>query len=216
MAVRLNKRSGEVFLYGIVGNAGQYQESFTALEVSEALEKLDGKRALVRINSPGGNVDEGLAIFNQLLRYRGGCDTSNDGVVASIATVIYLAGTKRIASEGSLFMIHDAWAFGSGSSTELRKLADVAQKHNESLVQVYRKYLNRSESQIRALMAQETWFDEREAIEVGLSTTLASSKATPIAVEAKWFRRMPSALKRPARSDAWHFRAVAAKAKNGC
>ena len=91
------------------------------MSVSDALESLDGGRATVRINSPGGSADEGIAIYNTLKRYAGGVDTINEALAASAASVIFLAGETRTMSAGSRLMIHRALTIEIGNADRMRK-----------------------------------------------------------------------------------------------
>ena len=192
MTIRVDKKSGEVFLYGVVGDSWG-EDSFTALDVLSALDKLDGKRALVRVNSPGGIADEGIAIYNALKRYSGGVDTTVDAVAASAASVIALAGEKRTTSSGGRWMIHRALTLAVGNANEMRKIADTLETYDKSLVEIYGKYVQGTPDEIMQLLTDETWYTGETAMASGLSTGLAEeTNAEPMV--AAWFRNAPEGL----------------------
>ena len=190
--IRCNPKTGEVFLYGIVGSSS-INECFDAGEVVQALDRLNGSRALVRINSPGGVADEGIAIYNALKRYSGGVDTFNDAIAASAASVIFLAGDKRFASMGSRVMIHQAMTLAVGNADELLKTASTLKKYDESLIAIYARYLRKSPLAISDMMRAETWFNDSESVAVGLAPGLEKS-TTAEPMIASWFKRTPAAL----------------------
>lgn len=192
MTVRVDKKSGEVFLYGVVGDSWG-EDSFTALDVLAALDKLDGKRALVRVNSPGGIADEGIAIYNALKRYSGGVDTTVDAVAASAASVIALAGEKRTTSSGGRWMIHRALTLAVGNANEMRKIADTLETCDKSLVEIYGKYVQGTPDEIMQLLTNETWYTGETAMASGLSTGLAE-ETTAEPMVAAWFRNAPEGL----------------------
>ena len=198
MSVRMNKDTGEIFLYGIVGDAWG-EDSFTSLDVIDALGKLGGKRALVRINSPGGIADEGIAIYNAIRRYSGGADTVVDALAASAASVIALAGDKRTTSSGARWMIHRALTIEMGNASQLRKTADTLETYDESLAEIYARYMkdanghNMQKADILQLMDAETWFTSESSVAAGLSTDVGEH-ADVLPVVAGWFKNAPEAL----------------------
>lgn len=198
MSVRVNKDSGEVFLYGIVGDSWG-EESFTSGDVIDALGKLGGKRALIRINSPGGVADEGIAIYNAIKRYSAGADTVVDALAASAASVIALAGDKRTTSSGARWMIHRALTIEMGNASQLRKTADTLETYDQSIVEIYSKYLKDETGSpmmpdaIMQLMEAETWYTSESSLTSGLSTQLGdATEAVPQV--AAWFKHPPQAM----------------------
>ena len=187
----LNQSTGELFLYGAVG-ASWFDDSFSSMEVIEALATLGGKRAIVRINSPGGVADEGIAIYNAIKRHKGGADTHVDALAASAASVIALAGETRTTSLGGRWMIHRAMTFELGNATQLRKTADTLETYDRSLVEIYSQYIAKG-SDIMSLLDAETWYTGPESLVAGLSTeTGGTSDAKPTV--ASWFKNPPAAL----------------------
>ncbi len=189
--LKVDNKTSEIFIYDTIG-ADWFGGGITAKSVIEALDSLKGKRATVRINSPGGVADEGIAIYNALKRYDGGVDTVVDSLAASAASVIALAGENRTTAKGGRWMIHKAMGFAIGNSTEMTKTAEILDKYDAALVEIYAEYMPEG-TDIAALLAAETWYNTDEAIAAGLSTGKAESAAVePVA--AAWFKNAPAAL----------------------
>jgi ATP-dependent Clp protease protease subunit len=182
----------ELHLNGVIG------DDITAEQVTSALASLSGKRVKVFINSVGGSVSDGIEIYSALTKHSGGVDTIVNSLAASIASVVMLAGQNRTIGADALVMIHNPWTIAAGDSSRMRKNADVLDKHGDTMVNIYARTMKASVAEIKAMMAQETWLNADEALELGLATIVERSES-----------------KVAARSDAWHFRAVAAKVKNG-
>ena len=137
-------------------------------QFSDVLNEVGNGPLLVEINSPGGNVWDGLSIYNQLRGRRAPVTTRVVGIAASIASIIALAGDKVEMADAALMMIHDPSGMASGTSEDMRKMADALDQHAEVLVGVYAKKTGRSPESIRAAMKAETWFTTPEAIAFGL------------------------------------------------
>ena len=190
MTIRVDKTSGEIFLYGAIGDYWT-EESFTATDVLKALEKLDGKRAIARINSPGGSVDDGIATFNALKRYKPGVDTVVDGIAASSASFVALAGEKRTTSPGAKWMIHKAWTLAMGNADEMAKTVEALRMYDADIAKIYSQYIKGTNGQnitvdeALSMMASETWFTDEASLAAGLSTDLGDGlPVEPIA--ASW------------------------------
>jgi ATP-dependent Clp protease protease subunit len=141
--------------------------------LSKQLEALgDVNEIHVFINSYGGEVAEGLAIYSALRRHKAKVTTYCDGFACSIASVIFMAGDERVMNEASLLMIHNAWTWASGNAEELRKQADDLEKITQASVEAYKAHSSLSEEEIKALMDAETWILPSEALEYGFATTV--------------------------------------------
>ena len=171
-----------VYLYGEVGI--DVDASFIRAAIDESPDGID-----LRINSGGGEVFEGQAIYSLLNQYK--VKTGNpvrvfiDSLAASIASVIAMAGDEIIMAENALLMIHNPWTWGGGTSKELRETANVLDKVRDTLITVYETRTGLSRDTIGALMDEETWFNAKEAVEMGF--------AIPSSARHKWLRQ---ALKR--------------------
>lgn len=154
-------------------------------QFSDVLNEVGNGPLLVEINSPGGNVWDGLSIYNQLRGRRAPVTTRVVGIAASIASIIALAGDKVEMADAALMMIHDPSGMASGTSEDMRKMADALDKHAEVLVGVYAKKTGRSPESIRAAMKAETWFTTPEAVAFGL----VDKPIKQLAMAAKWHPR---------------------------
>lgn len=132
----------------------------------------DAKQIDVFINSNGGDVFEGLAIYHALKRSKAKVVTHCDGMAASIASVIFMAGEERIMPKSSFLMIHNAWGYGVGNAEELRKYADDLETVTQASVGIYKDNSSLSEEEIKALMDNETILTAEEALEYGFATRL--------------------------------------------
>lgn len=189
--LNVNLTTGEIYLYGVVGG-GFWEDGFTEADVIEALGKIGNTKAVVRINSPGGSADQGISIYNALRRHKAGVDTVVDSLAASAASVIALAGESRTSSIGSRWMIHQALTLDIGNADQLRKTAGILDKYDESIVEIYSKYLPAGTDAL-ALMKAETWYTANEAKASGLATAVdGESDAKPTV--ASWFRNPPKSL----------------------
>jgi ATP-dependent Clp endopeptidase proteolytic subunit ClpP len=154
-------------------------------QFSDVLNEVGNGPLLVEINSPGGNVWDGLSIYNQLRGRKAPVTTRVVGIAASIASIIALAGDKVEMADAALMMIHDPSGMASGTSEDMRKMADALDQHAEVLVGVYAKKTGRSPESIRAAMKAETWFTTAEAIQFGL----VDKPIKQLAMAAKWHPR---------------------------
>lgn len=187
----VNRDTGEIFVYGPIGDS-LWEEGITDKLFLQALDALGGKRATVRINSPGGVADQGIAIYNILKRYSGGVDTVVDSIAASAASVIALAGEKRTTSAGGKWMIHQALMLAVGNSNDMRKAADMLDIYDASIVEIYSQYIT-SGIDIKQAMAEETWYSAESAVASGLSTGKGEPSTQEPAV-ANWYKNAPSAV----------------------
>ena len=125
------------------------------------------KRINVRINSPGGSVFDGFSIYNALARHPARIEVDIDGLAASIASVIAMAGDEIRMAENSLLMIHDPWTVAEGDAAHMRKTADLLDKLQGQIQGTYSRRTGLDKSIIADLMAQETWLEPEEAMELG-------------------------------------------------
>ena len=157
----------------------------SAKQFSDVLIECGNGPLLVEINSPGGNVWDGLSIYNQLRGRKAPVTTRVVGIAASIASIIALAGDRVEMADAALMMIHDPSGMASGTSEDMRKMADALDQHAEVLVGVYAKKTGKSPESIRAAMKAETWFTTEEAMMFGL----CDKPIKQLAMAAKWHPR---------------------------
>lgn len=150
----------------------------SAVNLSKKLDEIgDVEQIDVYINSYGGEVAEGLAIYNALRRHKAKIRTYCDGFACSIASVIFMAGDERIMNEASLLMIHNAWTWAAGNAAELRKQADDLEKITQASVEAYKAHSSLSEDEIKTLMDEETWILPTEALEYGFATKVEKTES---------------------------------------
>lgn len=173
--------TAEVYIYDAIAWYG--------VDVNELVNQLNGIKAQtinVRINSPGGDVFDGVAIYNALVRHSARIVVHVDGLAASIASVIAMAGDEVRMHEGSFFMIHDPWMLAIGPADDLRAGADLLDKIGNSLVGIYEKRTGLSRDEIAEMMAAETWMDAVEAREKGFADAVDASTEDDPAPSARF------------------------------
>jgi len=168
----------EVMIYDEIGMYGVDAKSF----IDDVKNLPKDTSVLLRINSPGGSVIDGLAIYDAISRLPQKVTSRIEGIAASMASVIALAADEVIMSENSLYMIHNVWGGEVGESDDLRKAADLMDKMGERLVNIYVSKSGNTEEQIRAWMDEETWFNSAEAVEAGFINLVEA----PIKMAAKF------------------------------
>jgi len=168
----------EVMIYDEIGMYGVDAKSF----IDDVKNLPKDTSVLLRINSPGGSVIDGLAIYDAISRLPQKVTSRIEGIAASMASVIALAADEVIMSENSLYMIHNVWGGEVGESDDLRKAADLMDKMGERLVNIYVSKSGNTEEQIRAWMDEETWFNSAEAVEAGFVSLVEA----PIKMAAKF------------------------------
>ena len=149
----------------------------SAKAFSQTLQDVGQGPLVVEINSPGGNVWDGLAIYNMLRGRNAQVTTRVVGIAASIASIIALAGDTVEMADASLFMIHDPSGMVAGTSEDMRKMADALDQHAEILAGIYAKCTGKPVAQIRAAMSAETWFTAQEAMQFGFADCMTELPA---------------------------------------
>ena len=175
-----------IHLYNEVGAFGAGSKEFLA-----DLGKLDGQHIHLRINSPGGSVVEGTAIYNALRRHKGGVTVHIDALAASMASVIAMSGSPVYIADNALLMIHNPWTVSMGESKDLRKEADLLDKLKSTLVNAYTRKTGMDQAQVAEMMDAETWLDAVEAVALGVADAIeegvaAAATATPEMLRARF------------------------------
>lgn len=164
----------ELWLYGVVGG---YWFGFNADSVGAQLRGLDVTDLTVRLHSPGGSVFEGIAIANLLRNHKATVTVVVDGLAASSASIIALAGDDIVMSPGSQLMVHDVWSFMAGNEKELRQEADFVAKQSVNLAEQYAARAGGTAESWRAAMTAEpdgTWYTADEAVEAKLADRIGT------------------------------------------
>lgn len=160
-------------LSGVVGDSmfGGFDDD----TVNDVLEGIDGP-GTVRINSPGGLVFSGIAIHSMLSRMKG-VTVRVEGLAASIASVIALAGSRLEMERGSMLMIHNPWNIAMGDAEELRKSADVLDKIKVSILDIYEAKTGQPRDLLTEMMDEETWLTADEAVEWGFADAVVGAES---------------------------------------
>lgn len=185
------KDSAEIFLYDIIGGWGISAQGFAKdLKDLGTIKSLD-----IHINSEGGDVFDGKAIFNLIAQHPARVVSHIDGLAASIASIIALAGNEIRMGEGAFFMIHNAWGVGVGDAKDLRKTADLLDSVNDSIIDTYEARSKQNRDDIISWMNDETWMTAREAKDRGFVDVISEPlKIAAQIQEPRLFRHPPSNL----------------------
>lgn len=144
----------------------------SGVSIVRQLKELDADEIRVHINSYGGDVAEGLAIYNVLREHKAKITTICDGFACSAASVVFMAGERRVMQPASLLMIHNAWTIAMGNAEELRKTADDIEIITQASVEAYKMVATIDEKKIKELMDAETWILPKDAVEYGFATEI--------------------------------------------
>jgi ATP-dependent Clp endopeptidase proteolytic subunit ClpP len=166
--------TADIYIYSEVGGYDVNAKSFI-----EELQNHKDKNIDVHINSLGGSVFDGLAIYNALKNHTKKVTTKVEGIAASIASVIAMAGDTIEMAENSLFMIHNPFAMSGGDANELRKTANILDKIRNEIAGIYASKSNHDSDHYVNLMDVETWFNSNETLELGLINSIT----TPLKIE---------------------------------
>ena len=193
--------SAEILLYGEIGSdfggvdATDFYNDVTALDAPEIT---------FRINSYGGDVFAGNAIYNQIRRLDALTTTAVDGVAASIASVIAMAGDRVTMAPNSMLMIHNAWTAVSvagdanaleQSAEEIERMTATLRAIDENIVAAYSARANVGEEQLKDWMDRETWFTAEESIQIGFADEIVEGiPVAALAVPDGKFRNVPETL----------------------
>lgn len=155
------------------------------MSIVNQIKNLDVDEIRVHIDSYGGSVSEGWAIYNALRQHPAKIVAYGDGFVASAALFPFLAGDERIASSLSAYYFHQVMVAASGYASDLRAAADEAEKMTEIGINAFVERTGMDADQVRQLMQAETWMTPTQALDCGLATSITSDGALPIAQDAK-------------------------------
>ena len=168
-----NDASADLYIFGdICAWAWPELGEQSGVTIVNQLKELDVDTINVHINSYGGDVSEGLAIYNVLREHKAQIVTICDGFACSAASVVFMAGDRRVMQPASLLMIHNAWTVAMGNAAQLRKTADDIETITQASVEAYKKVATISEEEIKVLMDAETWILPKDAVEYGFATEI--------------------------------------------
>ncbi len=179
-----NDESRTLFLNGEISDETWYGDEVTPKLFKEELQSGEGD-ITVWINSPGGDVFAAAQIYNMLMDYKGNVTVKIDGLAASAASVIAMAGTEVQMSPVAMMMIHNPATIAIGDSSEMKKAIDMLDEVKESIMNAYEIKTGLSRSRISHLMDAESWFNAKKAVELGFADKLLFSKEETEAEEEK-------------------------------
>lgn len=196
-AIRARGTGAEVAIYDEIGAYGVSAKGFLA----ELGALPEGTPVDLRLNSPGGSVFDAVAIHNALKRHAGPVTVWIDGIAASAASYIAMAGDEIVMPENAFLMIHDPAGLVMGTAEDMRAMAEALDKVKGSLVSGYAAKSGRTTEEVSGLMSAETWFDASDAVAQGFADRLIE----PVRIAARFdigrFRNAPPVLVEAVEAD---------------
>ena len=180
----------EILLYDVIG------EQFGGVSAKQFVQELGSTSGpvTIRINSAGGIVSDGWAIYQAIRTHQQPVTVVVDAVAASIASIIAMAGERLIMADHAFLMIHNPWSMVMGDAKELRRVAATLDTFAEPSVAAYVKKTGESRETIQAWMDEETWFTAAEATEKGFADEVMESMPIAACVPAGLFKHTPTPL----------------------
>lgn len=195
-----NADEAEIFLYDAIVDDEVEAEWWGGVAPQSFVKALRGITAgtiHLRINSPGGSVFAARAIETALREHKAKVIVHIDGLAASAATFIAMAGDEVVMAKGAMFMIHKAWTVAWGNADDLTATADLLAKIDGTLAETYAARTGKTAEEVAAWMAAETWFTAQEAVDAGFADSIADDSAK---ASAAWnlsaYTKAPAALHR--------------------
>ncbi|HOA30517.1 MAG TPA: Clp protease ClpP [Clostridia bacterium] len=197
------KKEASVHIFGDITSWEWFENDVSSYTLAKEIEGLDVDTIHVHINSYGGEVAEGLAIYNMLRQHKAKVITYCDGFACSIASVVFMAGDERIMNNASLLFIHNAWTMAAGNANDFRKTAEDLDKITSASIKAYMEHVNISEEELRDLLDNETWLTADEALEMGFATKIVTESIKNPSQSARMalFRRVTQPLKQISNED---------------
>ncbi len=192
----------ELILEGVIASESWWEDDVTPKTFRDELRQHSGNLT-VRINSPGGDVSAGVAIYNMLNEHEGDVTVKVDGIAASIASLIAMSGDKIIMLPGSMMMVHLPWVFAAGNADDLEGAVEMLKKTGESMIPIYAARTGLSEERVNELLKAETWMTAQDAVELGFADEAVEAKtslADSLAKISELTSSMQSAVMQPVMS----------------
>ncbi|WP_439652898.1 ClpP-like prohead protease/major capsid protein fusion protein [Providencia manganoxydans] len=189
-----SETSADIYIYDEIGGWGISARRFT-----EDLISLGNINHInLHIHSPGGEVFEGIAIYNQLKNHNATITVYIDGLAASMASVIAMVGTEIIMPTNAMMMIHKPWGVSWGDANDMRDYADLLDKVESVLIPAYMEKTGKTKEEIEAMLGEETWLTAEECVEHGFANTVIEPVKAMASLSSKRieeFKSMPNPLK---------------------
>lgn len=192
---RANGSTGEIVLYSLIGDDG-WGDGISSTAFKQDLDGLGPVSTInLRINSPGGYVFEGVTMLNLLVQHQAKVIVHVDGLAASIASVIAMAGDEIRIADSAMMMIHNAATFAWGDARDLRAAADTLDTITGVIKNTYVKRTKQTEDALTTMMDAETWFTAAQALELGFADTVVEPMQVAACLDPRFkFRNIPAAL----------------------
>lgn len=181
-----SENNAEIRIYDVIGWPWVEADAFL-----EKLSRIDAERIKIRINSPGGDVFDGTAIYNAIKDHPAYITTKVEGLAASMASIVALAGDQCEISKSAFFMIHNPWSFSIGDKNDMEKAAKLLDKIGLSMAGIYSKKTGKNTSEILAMMDDETWFSGQEAMDTGFMDDVSKSGSSSARFNLSMYSRAP-------------------------
>lgn len=166
-----------ITMYDVIGEDWWTGGGVTVNRVDAALRKIGDQDVEVHINSPGGDMFEGIAIYNRLREHRSKITVKVMGLAASAASIIAMAGDDILIGAASFLMIHDCWVLAMGNRHELADTAEWLKPFDSAMADVYAAKSGMAKAEVEALMDAETWMNGTQAVERKFATGLLDAAA---------------------------------------
>ena len=189
-------------MYGTIGE-DFFGEGITAQALSDALANAGSYNSItLRLNSPGGDLFEGVAIYNVLKSAGKPVNVVVDGLAASAASLIAMAGDKVTMGTGTMMMIHRAMAMCAGFSDDMRQMADALDTASASAADLYVAKTGMKKDELLSMMAAETWLSAQDCVEKGFADAVSTDEAKiSNNFDLSAFKNTPEALKMNAQAE---------------
>lgn len=176
-SLAIEETVANIYIYGDIVSWEWLESDVSSYTLAKELETLpEGIDTInVYISSYGGEVKEGLAIYNALKRHKAKVVTVCDGFACSAASVVFMAGDERVMSNASLLMIHNAWFYTAGDANQLRKDAEDLDTITQASVNAYMEHVTITEEELKGMLDDETWITAEDACEMGFATDVINS-----------------------------------------
>ena len=187
--------TAEISIYDEIGFCGVSAASF-AQDLKACGNNL--KQINLHIHSPGGDVFDGIAIYNLLKNHPANVTVYIDGLAASMASVIAMAGNEVIMPENAMMMIHKPWGIQGGDAEDMRKYADLLDKVENTLIPAYASKTGKTPEELAEMLSAETWLNGKECVEQGFADKLAEPLVAMASIKSRKledFENMPKAMK---------------------
>lgn len=169
-----NSNDNTISIFDVIG-ADYWGEGVTANRIAGALRSMNGEDVTVSINSPGGDMFEGLAIYNQLREYSGKVTVKVLGIAASAASIIAMAGDEVQIGRGAFLMIHNCWVYAVGNRHDLARAAQDMEPFDRAMQDIYSARSGLDASDVSEMMDNETYIGGNDAVEKGFADRLLSA-----------------------------------------